>query len=123
MSMRLPQSVVSEISIFWNGDCTSSSVRVMRKPMAEPVWSKFSYCQVGSLMASCDVGPDDGKRPSVADPMRSSAGRDHAIAARILGPVERRVRTGQQVLQAAVGRLQGGDARAGAHRQAVDPRF
>ena len=30
MSMRLPQSVLSKISIFWNGDCTSSSLRVMR---------------------------------------------------------------------------------------------
>jgi len=42
ISMRLPQSVEPKISIFWNGDCTSSSLPVMRKPIAEPVGSKGS---------------------------------------------------------------------------------
>jgi hypothetical protein len=46
MSMTLPQSVLSYISIFWKGDCTSSSLRAMRRPKAEPVWSKFSWSHV-----------------------------------------------------------------------------
>jgi len=42
ITISLPQSVVLQISIFWNGDCTSSTLPVTRNPIADPECSKFS---------------------------------------------------------------------------------
>src|SRR5690606_21895551 len=50
MSITLPQSVDSQTSIFWNGDCTSSSLRVTRKPIDEPVGSNCSCSQSLAVM-------------------------------------------------------------------------
>ncbi len=50
ISIRLPQSLVAYTSIFWNGDCTWSSLAVVRKPMADPVGWKCSMYQLLSLL-------------------------------------------------------------------------
>src|SRR5690606_18892891 len=92
MSMTLPQSVLSQISIFWKGDCTSSSLRVTRRPKAEPVCSKFSCSQVGLLIAGVPVrgGPHCSLGPRPAPPRGYNAAplatRKHAHARLVARP-------------------------------------
>src|SRR5690606_30374246 len=87
MSIRLPQSVDSQISIFWNGDCTSSSLRVTRKPMDEPVGSKRSCIQVGAVIASlvgkesCGTRDSSGAIDAAVSRIRAGSTEGRAMAA------------------------------------------